>query len=196
MIKHSQNNAMRRIFYIISFILISTTFSAIFPYPIFSNHTNITEKVAYEINNYYESEISNFASQEVKLLPLNFSIMSSLIQLYDVFEVFDIETENSFTAVRIGGMNHLDIQAIDQQNHSALYEICGENWSWSRRPVLVRLNDSTFVPASISCYPHGYSNNSSINGHICLHFYDSKTDGTHEEDSEHKVCRKQWKRLH
>ena len=179
---------MRKIFYVICFIIITSTFSAIFPYPVFSNHTNITEKVAYEINNYNEVEISNSASSTIKVMSLDFSIVDSLIAVGDEVEIYDLNTESSFTVIRIGGVHHLDIQPVDKQNANILYEICDKNWSWQRRPVLIKLNDNAFIPASISCYPHGYSNGNSINGHICLHVYGSKTDGTREEDAEHQRC--------
>lgn len=179
---------MQKLFYIFSFILSAFIFSAVLPYPVFSNHTNITESIAYDINNFHEIEISNVVSKEPKILSLDFSIMDSLLPIDSQFEVCDLQSKLSFLAKRTGGQFHLDIEPLDKQNAKILQEIAGEDWSWKRREALVKINDNTFVPASFSAYPHGHETLHTINGHICLHFLNSKTDGTKEEDLKYQQC--------
>ena len=162
------------LFYIIIFTFSALTLSAIFPYPIFSNYTNINQLEAFEINNYQETEIKNEYTIYPEILDIEFEIINQILP--EKFEIIDIETEQSFFAVRVGGNNHVDI-TFDKSNLSVLHDIC-ENWSWTRRPVLVKINENSYLPASIICYPHGYQN------HFCLHFKNSKTHGTNREDSQ------------
>ncbi len=180
---------MNKILYIIVFVIVTATFSAILPYPIFSNHTNITEGNAYEINNFHEVEMSATSDESAKILPLEFDYVNFLLPMDEEFEIFDVEREESFVAKRTGGKNHVDFEPINAENAQILLTMIGENFSWTRRPVLVKLSENAFVPASMSEYPHGHSTiENGIFGHFCLHFLNSKTDGTQEIDAQHQKC--------
>ena len=50
----------------------------------------------------------------------------------------------------------------------------------TKLPALAKINEQTFLPASIYSYQHGYQN------HYCMHFKNSKTDGTKKEDAFHQ----------
>ncbi len=164
-------------------------FSTIMPYPVISNHTNITESDAYNINNYYETEISSQTAQSSQLLTLDFDVVDCLLPNGTEFEIYDFDNEMSFTVQRTGGKNHIDIEPIDEENSQIFSEICDYAFSWQRRPVLVKINENAYLPASICQYPHGYvSIENGLNGHLCLHFLSSKTDGTNEEDFQHQRC--------
>lgn len=162
------------LFYVLIFMLAVCTVSALLPYPIFSSYTNITEQNAYEINNFQETEHNNNFSITPKVLNLEFKDINSILP--DKFEIIDIETEEILNATRIGGNSHADV-VLDENSQALFHEIC-ENWNWSRRPVLVKINETAYLPASIICYPHGYNN------HFCLHFKNSKTHGTNRVDTE------------
>lgn len=184
-----QNKNMRKSFllYVIVFIFVVGTFSAILPYPIFSNYTNVTEKNVYEINNYYESEYENNQTHTNKILNLDWSGIDCLIHNDSEFEVIDIETEQTFYVKRIGGTNHADITAVSQNDFETIKNLY--TLSWQRHPVLVKLNDYSYLPASLVSYPHGFEDENKImNGHFCLHFKNSKTHGTNRIDDEHQKC--------
>ncbi len=183
----AQNIGMRKIFYIVFFVVSMCIFSAIAPYPVFSNHTNITEGLAYQINNYRETEISPKSNQTPEILMLDFQVVNNLLPVGAQFEIFDIFSDNKFVAQRTGGVFHLDVEPKDKANAQQVLDIAQE-WNWQRRPALVKLNDFTYVPASISLYPHGYSALHTQNGHFCLHFQNSKTDGTKQTDAKHQRC--------
>ena len=161
-------------------------FCAILPYPIFSNHTNIPESVSYDINNFHEIEIQNKELQTAQVLPLTFEVVDLLIPIGTEFEIFDIKTNISYFVKRTGGIHHADIEPISLENAKLLLESAENKWSWNRRPVIVKLNELAYVPASLSAYPHGYTNQNYISGHLCLHFENSKMDGTKEVDFKHQ----------
>ena len=172
------------LFYVLAFFMIAAIFSAIFPYPIFSNYTNIDGKVVYEINNYHETELSPADDIAPKILDLDFENISVLLP--SEFEIIEPETETSAVVKLVSSKNHADIEPIDEANAKILFEICGQNWSWKRIPVLVKLNENAYLPASLACYPHGFSTTNLINGHLCLHFKNSKTNGTNRMDEKHQ----------
>ena len=179
---------MKKIFYILSFLISCTLFSAIMPYPILGNHTNISEGVAFKINNHNETEIHQTQKLDLQLLPLSFNVMDKLLPQDCQFEVFDIKTKLSFCATRVGGNLHMDIVPFSTQDAQLLLEMVDGNWTQSRRPVLVKSSSEAFVPASLCPYPHGYNASKNFNGHLCLHFLESKMDGTKEEDYKHQKC--------
>jgi len=176
---------MKKIFYVISFFLAMSIFASIMPYPVFSNFTNINETNAYEINNHYESELRSKMNLEQQIIPLDFNAVSPIID--GEFQVYDLKTEISFTAKRTGGELHMDIEPINEKNAKLLKEICGEDPTLERRPILIKISEYAFIPASMTAYPHGYTKISNgLLGHICVHFKGSKMDGTNQEDSKHQ----------
>ena len=157
------------------------------PYPIFSNHTNITEKNVYEINNFCETEMQVSNSTQPAVLDLSFDEIALFLE--GEFEICDLQTGLSFFAKRTGGKHHADIEPLNKTNIEILKEIRGESTTWDRRPVLVKLNENVLVPASLCTYPHGFETLSNgLHGHLCLHFKNSKMDGTKEVDSAHQRC--------
>lgn len=177
-----------KLFFIMLFVIVMSIFSCILPYPIFSNYTNLTEKNAYEINNYQETELKNSSDQKPQILDIDwFSGINVLLPIDEDFEIIDIKTEQSIFAKRIGGKNHADIETSNTRNSKSLHEIVEYEWKWDRRPVLVKLNEHAYLPASLSTYPHGFhTKENGLNGHFCLHFKGSKTHGTQMQDDKHQ----------
>ncbi len=151
------------------FVFISLGFSALFPYPIFSSHTNITSKQATQINNYLECEMKNQTNFQTKILSLDWNEIQYILP--SQFEIIDLENENLFHAEFLGGINHADIKPLDDKEANLKQEI---------RPVLVKLSENAYLPASLFAYPHGFES------HICLHFKNSKTHGTNKIDQTHQ----------
>lgn len=174
----------------ISLLIIGCSFVNIFPYPIFSKYTNLTESNQEEINNYYETEITVDYSQEISVLNLDwFELVNKLFPIYKDTKVIDIYSGLTYYVQRNGGTNHADVEPINKTNAEIFKEIYGGVWSWDRRPVWVEINDGIWVAGSINGYPHGKSYiYDGINGHTCIHFLNSKTHGTKKVDSAHQNC--------
>lgn len=163
------------------FFLISSLFSALLPYPVFCSHTNITEKDALQINNLKEIELSPSSKGQAAILNLSFKDIDKLLPTGSLVEIYDINTKTTFKTIRTGGTNHADVEPLDNENAQIIKD-CAQDWSMQRRSVLVILTDTAYLPASLVYYPHGYSTTNNLTGHLCLHFKNSKTDGTNEED--------------
>lgn len=175
---------MKKVFFVIIFLLVVGLFEAILPYPVFSSTTNLTHSDEFQINNFYESEFTNLDTLSPKILTLS---QNEVVHFLDEeFLIFDLESGQSFSAIRIGGKNHADIEVTDDESTFFVKEICNGNFSQKRRPVLVKISETAYVPASVVLYPHGYALNNKLNGHMCLHFLNSKTDGTQKEDYFHQ----------
>lgn len=174
---------MQKLFFIITFLIVTAMFSCLMPYPVFSNLTNITEKNLTMINNFNESELENFETEKMTVLNLKQDYASALLD--GTFEIYDMLSGMNFSAMRTGGKNHVDFELL---NCEFPFEA-----SWKCRPALVKVCENGYIPASFSCYPHGYS---MLNGrgHFCLHFDQSKTDGTEKESPEHQKCIKYAKK--
>lgn len=160
------------------FVTICALFSCIFPYPIFSSHTNITESEFSKISNFYETELSQIPTQITPtILNLNWKTISLLLSFEEKYEIIDLTSDNTFFVTIIGGKNHLDIVPANDSDLETMKELCHNQWTWQTCPVLFRYNEDTYFPASLTLYPHGFSENNP-QGHFCLHFKDSKTHRT------------------
>ena len=171
---------------ILIFIISSSLLCAIVPFPLFSSHTNLTEANVYEINNFHETELSKSYSQTPLLLDLEWNKgLSNLVEIGSSFEVIDTKSDTSFFVTRTGGKNHADVEP--STNTDTQEFIYFQDCSWARRPVLVKLNETTYAPASLAFYPHGFKSlDTGLNGHLCLHFLGSKTDETNTTDFYHQ----------
>ena len=168
-------------------------FGALLPYPIFSSTTNITHSDEFQINNFYESEFTNLDTLSPKILPLPHKEVVHFLD--EEFQILDLESGLCFSATRIGGKNHADIETTDTESAFVVKKICGGEFSQTRRPVLVKITETAYVPASIVLYPHGYTCNGTLGGPLCLHFLNSKTDGTKQEDFFHQQAVKKAEKL-
>lgn len=173
--------------YIIFFVGICAIFSCIFPYPIFSNYNNITEKDASEINNYFETELNSSTIVKPNVLTLSwFNIIDNMFEIGKKYEIIDLQSEESFYITRTGGKNHADIEASNFSDFQIIHKITDNNFELKHLPVLLKLNENTYIPASLCCYPHGYNNSNVGYGHFCLHFKNSRTNFTNKIDSNHQ----------
>jgi len=190
----SQNNNMSKkiAFYIMILIVGGTTLSCVFPYPVFQNKANISLSDSEKINNYNESELFvNESNGKISVAKLNwFDSVNSLFPTYTKTRVIDATTLKTYYVYRIGGTNHADVEPIDTENTKIFHQLYGNEYSWARRPVWVEIDDGIWVAGSINGYPHGesYISNNNMEGHTCIHFYQSKTHGTKKVDESHQDC--------
>ena len=76
-----------------------------------------------------------------------------VIPIGSEFEVVDFYTGKSFFAKRTTGANHADVETLTSNDTRILKEIWGGNFSWVRRPVIIKINGRK-IAASASGMPH------------------------------------------
>lgn len=162
---------------------------AIFSYPIFSATGSVTPNQQVQINdaNEFESTATN-SNSKTKVVSLNwYDVVDSILPKFTDIQIIDVITKTKFVVQRTGGYNHADIEPINKENTSKIYSIYGNTWSWKRRPVWVQVN-GIWIAGSINGMPHGYSliADNELDGHICLHFLESRTHGTKKIDKAHQ----------
>ena len=168
---------MKQTLFLFSATLSILCCSAILPMPLFSQQENLTNTQASKINDYHESEVSSSNTSATKILNISWQDgIDNLISQNETFEIVVPKHQSTIIVKRVGGKSHVDFVAIDDENQIKLNQLKTD----TKLPALAKINDQTFLPASIYAYQHGYQN------HCCLHFKQSKTDGTKKEDAFHQ----------
>lgn len=136
---------------------------------------------------------------------------SKILKIGTIAKITDVRTGKTFKIVRTYGTNHADVEALTANDSKTIKAIWG-GWSWSRRPIVVEVNDIK-IAASMAAMPHagvdskpantyvsqrsgGYSRGTNLDGikdngmdgHIDLHFLNSKTHGTNKVDPKHQAA--------
>ena len=103
--------------------------------------------------------------------------------------VTDVKTGISWKVKRRGGTNHADTEPLTAEDTAKMKKAYGGSWSWNRRAIWVTVNGKTYA-ASQNGMPHAvYSiTDNNFNGHICIHFLNSRTHGTNIKDPDHQRC--------
>ncbi len=114
---------------------------------------------------------------------------AGLVKPGETFTIIDFRTGISWKERRLGGDNHLDSEPLTKADTAKLKQVYGGRFSWSRRPVLVKVGSRTYA-ASINGYPHDpyRVKDNNYPGHHCVHFLNSRTHGTNTKDPEHQRC--------
>jgi len=124
-------------------------------------------------------------------------------------KVTDIKTGKSFMIKRTFGTNHADVETLTKEDTKIMKEIWG-GFSWERRAVVVEV-DGTLLAGSMTAMPHagvdskpavqvvdgrsgGYGRgqnldsvkNNGIDGHVDIHFLNSRTHGTNTMQKIHQ----------
>ena len=104
--------------------------------------------------------------------------------------ITDIETGISFRVRRTGGYYHADVEPASAYDTWQLFQIYNEEWDWGRHAVYVTLSNGETLAGSINGMPHGdnTSTPNNFDGHICLHFLNSRTHGTNNVDPDHQAA--------
>lgn len=123
--------------------------------------------------------------------------------------VTDLDTGKSFYVKRTFGTNHADVEPLTQEDSDTIRDIWG-GWSWERRAVIVKVED-TIIAGSMTAFPHAgldsepavkivnnrsgnYGRgqnldsikNNGIDGHMDIHFLNSRTHGTNVVQKSHQ----------
>ncbi len=134
-----------------------------------------------------------------------------LKRMSTIVTVEDFETGKTFKVKISYGHLHADVEALTAEDAKMVKAIWGGQWTWERRAVLVYYKDRVLA-ASMNAMPHagldaspegkkvkgrsggfgsGYNYDSikgnMMDGHICMHFKDSKGHGSGKVDSKHQV---------
>ncbi len=107
-----------------------------------------------------------------------------------IIQIKDVRTGLVFKGQVLYGTNHLDVEPLTKADTAILLKINGGvDFSWRRRPMLVKYNGHVYA-ASIYSEPHGDQTilDNNFEGQFCLHFYGSKTHGTGEVKQDHQEC--------
>ena len=115
-----------------------------------------------------------------------FDKVQYIIPRQTTFKVFDVNTQRSFYMIRTGGYNHADSEPKTAKDAQIIKEIWG-GWSWARRAVVVMV-DGYAIAASMHGMPHAFDRwpDNGMSGHVCVHFYKSRTHATNSSDSDHQ----------
>lgn len=122
----------------------------------------------------------------------------------------DFYTGVTFEIMLTYGHNHFDVEPLTAQDAATIKMLWGGDYSWARRPVLVHTGDRVLA-ASLNGMPHagldnygagdyvssrsagyGYGYNydfvkdNDFDGHICLHFKDSRLHVNDKVDWKHQ----------
>lgn len=124
-------------------------------------------------------------------------------------KITDVETGETFSLKRTFGTNHADVEPLTKKDAKAIKSIWG-GWSWERRAVIVDVN-GVLLAGSMTAMPHaGVDNapaikvvnnrsgnygrgqnldlvkNNGVDGHMDIHFKNSRTHGTNVVQSSHQ----------
>ena len=136
-------------------------------------------------------------------------VSGKIVSRQDVLTIEDVETGKRFQVQVTAGTNHADCEALTYEDTQVMKEIWG-GFSWDRRAVLV-YKDDLVIAASMTNMPHagveskpggetvsnrsggygkGYNydfiKGNGMEGHVDLHFKNSRTHGTNKIDSKHQ----------
>lgn len=127
-----------------------------------------------------------------------------------IFVIEDFHTGTTFKMLAAYGGVHSDVEPLTADDAHIIKSLWGGEYSWVRRPVLVHFNGRV-IAASLNGMPHagmddkpegqyinvrsggyGYGYNfdtvkgNDFDGHLCLHFKDSKLHANRKIDSKHQ----------
>lgn len=123
--------------------------------------------------------------------------------------ITDVDTGKTFSLKRTFGTNHADVEPLSKKDAKTIQSIWG-GWSWERRAVVVNV-DGVLLAGSMTAMPHAgvddapaikvvnnrsgnygrgqnldLVKNNGVNGHMDIHFKNSRTHGTNVVQSSHQ----------
>lgn len=128
------------------------------------------------------------------------------------FQVVDFHTGKTFSAKRTAGSYHADCETLSAWDTNKMKEIWGGNFSWVRRPVIIKINGRK-IAASMTAMPHAgndsapggvwtswrsgdygagtnhdYIKGNGMDGHVDIHFLNSTRHSDGKLDPNHQEC--------
>ncbi|MDD6040336.1 MAG: peptidoglycan-binding protein [Clostridia bacterium] len=129
---------------------------------------------------------SSSTSYKTEVLDWYADNVSSVIPKGARFTVKDVATGKTFEMVRWSGGDHMDAEPRSDEDTATIKAIYGGSFSWRRRAILIQYNGHVYA-ASMNGMPHGTETISNeFDGHLCIHFKNSKTHGSDKVDPDHQ----------
>ena len=105
-------------------------------------------------------------------------------------QITDVRTGITYWVSSFSNGNHADVETLTPEDTATMLYAFGGQWTWTPRPVWVHIDGRT-IAASINGMPHAGStiSGNNMNGHVCLHFYGSRThNGTVSHERQHQAA--------
>jgi hypothetical protein len=116
-----------------------------------------------------------------------------IVQNGEDIQVVDVRTGVVFfiRSFSIGG--HADVEPITREDTDAILYSRNGVWAWAPRPVWVTIGERTFA-ASLNGMPHGGGmiHNNGMNGHLCLHFNNTRSRNKRYESDLNAAVIEAW----
>lgn len=111
------------------------------------------------------------------------------MQLGVPYALTDIITGKSYNIVRVGGVNHAQVEVASRDDHETFLESFGGEYNWSKRPVTVTIGTVRYA-ASIQGFPDGADSidGNGMEGSCALYFSGSLSDISALPDIEHRTA--------
>ena len=119
---------------------------------------------------------------------LEWSYVRTILRTGEDIQITDVRTGTTYTVRSFSNGNHADVETVTADDTAAMLSTYNGTWSWNTRPVWVHIGDRT-IAASINGMPHGGGSirGNNMNGHVCLHFYGSRThNGSRSHERSHQ----------
>ncbi len=181
----------------------------------FNNYsTNITEhnpNFAYtSVHKHKNSNLMENKYKDKQSSAVNWSKANKLFPRNSNATIIDVDTKKIFKVKRTFGSNHADVEPLTTKDTKIIKEIWG-GFNWNRRAVVVVTQKGNMLAGSMTSFPHaGVDNkpalayvhnrsgnygsginldavkNNGVNGHMCIHFLNSKTHGSKHVNKKHQ----------
>ena len=114
--------------------------------------------------------------------------VKSMLIMNNSYKVFDFNTGKSYRVKYSGGENHAEVECLTAEDTAKFLETAGGRYNFSKRPVVLQIDDETLIAGSVYCYPHGadYVIDNEMTGHICIFFDGSRAHVGNVTDVEHQ----------
>jgi len=115
---------------------------------------------------------------------------NNVIQTGVPLQITDVRTGITYWVRSFSNGNHADVETITAEDTALMLQAFGGQWTWTPRPVWVHVDGRT-IAASINGMPHAGStiSGNNMNGHVCLHFYGSRThNGSTGHERDHQAA--------
>ncbi len=105
------------------------------------------------------------------------------------FEVYDLNTNKTFSVKRVGGISHARVETASQHDTTVFLEVFGGQNNWSKRPVMVTIAGQ-HCAASLQGMPQGEDKipGNGMEGSCALYFSGSTSDISKLPDAEHRLA--------
>ena len=98
------------------------------------------------------------------------------------FLVVDLTSQLYFNAVRVGGVNHMEITPASDEDYARYLAIFSGRSTFEKRPCVVEFEDE-IIAASLCGWLHA-DNNTPV---LCLYFFNSTANDSAMQDAEHNA---------